>query len=210
MKTLKHILEGIFDKGNKKLVGDDLEIEAIKEKLRNRENYCFDERDYENLDKFKFTKRGGKWTVDIDSWITCYPKDGGDVTDGTFKFGRVNRFVVRNASSLKYAPKEVVGEVLIYDCPNLKDLKDCPNIVIGNFNVFDTGITTLKYFPRIIRGCVSVFSNKELKTFKGLKQTMIDGTVKVIDNGIPSKRQDFEEWSFDTHNLHNSFDEKYL
>ena len=206
MKTLKSILEGILDRSNRQAIGEDIELEQIKAKLRNKDNFYFDESDTE-LKNFKIYKSHGKWIVDVNSWITCHPKDGGDVTDGSFKFGRVNRFVAHNVSSLKYAPKEVAGDVIIYDSPKLKDLNGCPNVVIGHFTVMNTGITTLKYFPRIIRGDVSIYENKQLNSFKGLKTSMIDRAVCIVNNGIPSKMQDFDIWSFDTRNTRNKFDE---
>lgn len=209
MKTLKNILEGILDRQNRNAIGEDIELEQIKNKLKDKENFHFDERDTE-LKKFKIYKSHGKWIVDVNGWITCHPKDGGDVTDGSFKFGRVNRFAASNISSLKYGPKEVVGDVIIYASPNLKDLKDCPNVIVGDFSVLNTGITTLKYFPRIIKGRVNICENEQLMSFKGLKPAVIDGSLTVTKNGIKSNIRDFETWQFDIRNNFNLFDEKYI
>lgn len=193
MRTLKEsILSDI--ESNLSLGNDEVEEYAAKmhilEELHDHKKYYYDKN--RGDDKyFNIYKNRNKWLVDVNGFITCYCPDG-YVTDGSFEFGAIQKdFMICaeddgdpcNCKSLQYGPKIVYGEYTIDACNDLKDLKHCPIHVYGEILVRDTGITTLKYFPK---NCYAakIINNKNLKSLKGTKICSVKRQIFIVGNGI--------------------------
>lgn len=197
MRTLKEsILSDI--ESNLSLGNDKVEEYAAKmhilEELHDPKKYYYDKS--QDDDKyFNIFKHRNKWVVDVNGFITCYCPDG-YVTDGSFEFGTIQRdFMICsendgnpcNCKSLQYGPKIVYGCYTIDTCKDLKDLKYCPIQVVDEVLVRESGITTLKYFPRSCYAA-KIIKNKNLKSLKGTKPCSVKRQIFIVDNGIDTTK----------------------
>lgn len=129
---------------------------------------------------FDIRKYRGMWTVDVKSkghYIVCHCPEG-YITDGSFRFGSVDASfsidtrdddVPCKCKSLKYGPTSA-NDFQIINCPNLKDLKDCPRTIYKELYISNTGINTLKYLPAVAYDRVTIKDNKDLKTLNKAKK----------------------------------------
>lgn len=193
MKTLKEsILSDI--ESNLSLSDKDVEEYAAKahilEELHDPKKYYYDKNRGDEK-YFNIYKNRNRWIVDVNGFITCYCPDG-YVTDGSFEFGAIQKdFMICaeddgdpcNCKSLQYGPKIVYGCYTIDACKDLKDLRYCPVHVYDEILIRDTGITTLKYFPK---NCYAakIINNKNLKSIKGAKPCSVKRQIFIINNGI--------------------------
>jgi hypothetical protein len=88
-----------------------------------------------------------------------------------------------NCKSLQYGAKIVYGGYTIDACKELKDLKYCPTQVVDEVLVRDTGITTLKYFPKSCYAA-KIVNNKNLKSLKGAKHCSVKRQIFIVGNGV--------------------------
>ena len=190
MKTLhESILADIDD--TLKQGDDDIMRQHILDQLNDKKLYS-----YFSLgkihDAFIIKKKGNKWIVDVKANLTCYGTKEGYVTDGTFSFGACGQnFIIMSnynskcsVKSLKYGPTLVNGSYCIMDCPNLKNLRYCPQKVMGDSTISYSGITTLKYFPEYIK-FVEIIGLDKLKTFDICPTTLKEG-IRLQRNGFES------------------------
>ena len=189
---MKKLYESILDDMEDTLKqGDDaIAKKHILDQLHDTELY-----DYDNWaddeEAFNIYKKDNKWFVDTKIPFKCRCNSKGGLTDGSFSFGiAFDDFSIDRydkpcpLKSLKYGPIEIagVGELKISNCPNLKDLKHCPDIV--NSIVIDrTGITTLKCFPKQCNVAI-IKNNKDLKSLSDTKPCKIYSLLKFSQNGI--------------------------
>ena len=191
MKTLK---ESILDDIDVQMhQGDEwAEIQPILDLLHNPKwftisNHTSDE------DYFEIRKHHGMWTVDVKSkglYIICHCPEG-YITDGSFRFGSADTMFCIAAQdddekckckSLKYGPT-TVKDFQIANCPELKDLKDCPRNVYQELYISDCGINTLKYLPVVAYDKVTIKGNKELKSLNKAKK-ITTKNVYFANNGF--------------------------
>jgi hypothetical protein len=144
-------------------------------------------------DYFEIRKHRGMWTVDVKNkghYIVCHCPEG-YITDGSFRFGSVDTSFsiapavnkeICNCKSLKYGPT-AVKDLQITNCPELKDLKDCPRTVYQDLYIDETGINTLKYLPVVAYNRVTIEGNKELKSLNKTKK-ITTKAVYFANNGF--------------------------
>jgi hypothetical protein len=194
MKTLKESLLSDIE-SNLSLGDDEVAKMHILGELHNKDKYYYDRRSNNDDKYFNIFKHHNKWIVDVNGFITCYCPDG-YVTDGSFEFGSIQRdFMICavddgdpcNCTSLRYGPKIVYGGYTIDACKELKDLKYCPTQVVDEVLVRDTGITTLKYFPKSCYAA-KIVNNKNLKSLKGAKHCSVKRQILIVGNGIDTTK----------------------
>lgn len=192
MKTLIESLLADMD-DTLKAGDDEIMRQHIVEQLQNEDLYWYNQ--HIPIDKaFRIHKKGNKWIVDLKVNFTCYGTEDGYLTDGSFEFGVaagsfsiINKNVGKplNIKSLKYGPTLVNHSFSIMDCPKLKNLRYCPEKVMENMVIGDTGITTLKYFPEYC-DFAEIVHNKNLKEFDAKDITLKSG-IRIYKNGFNSK-----------------------
>lgn len=209
MKSLKESLlsdmEETLSKGD-----DEIAKEHIYRLLDNKEWFSFGIgiKGYDHIkNKVILHKKGKKWIVDVKRNITCYCPNG-YITDGSFEFNTIGRdFIITNkestgnicnCKSLKYGPKLVNNHFCIYYCPNLKNLKYCPEKVMDSIVIGYTGIETLKYFPEY-SVFVELVGNKNIKNLNDTTDDVfIQDGIRIINNGFKSSMKDLKncKWKF--------------
>jgi hypothetical protein len=202
---MKHLYESILadiddtlDKGD-----DDVAKVHIYNLLANEEWFeigFLANRSYDSIKKkVILKKKGKKWFVDVEGSITCYCPEG-YITDGSFEFDNISgdfkifskqHSGICNCKSLKYGPKSVGNNLRIMDCPELKNLKYCPEKVRDTISIGYTGIETLKYFPEYST-FVEIIGNKSLKNMDSTNNVNIKEGVRIINNGFESTMKDME------------------
>lgn len=202
MKTLhESILADIDD--TLKQGDDDVAKVHIYNLLANEEWFeigFLSSRSYDSIKKkVILKKKGKKWFVDVEGSITCHCPEG-YITDGSFEFDRISgdfkifskqHSGICNCKSLKYGPKTVGNNLRIMDCPELKNLKYCPETVRDTISIGYTGIETLKYFPEY-SAFVEIIGNKNLKNIDSTNNVNIKEGVRIINNGFESTMKDIE------------------
>ena len=193
MKTLKESLLGDIESNFD--AGDDIMTKAyILKQLRNTDLYYVNPHISDDR-LFNIYKTRGKWKVDVNGFITCMCTKDGHLTDGTFSFHVIaGTFSIESekCKSLEYGPTKIIEDFHISDCKDLKDLKNCPRIVGGDISIKNTGITTLKYFPKSCRN-VYIMNNENLKNLKGVKPCNVRDCIVAAYNGFTSDAQMFKE-----------------
>lgn len=194
---------------------DEVAKEHIYKLLANEEWFevGFFSRSYDSIKKkVTLRKKGKKWFVDVAGSITCYCPEG-YITDGSFEFDNVSgdfkifskqQKGTCNCKSLKYGPKSVGTNLRIIDCPELKNLKYCPEKVRDSITISYTGIETLKYFPEYSM-FVEIINNKNLKNIDSTDNVNIKDGVKIINNGFKSTIKDIKKWKWKIVNKHPYF-----
>lgn len=190
---MKHLYESILDDIDDALVkgDDDVMRQHILDQLHDKKLYSYFSM-AKDSDAFIIKKKGNKWIVDVKVHLTCYGTKEGYVTDGTFSFGVCGQnFIIMSdyntkcgVKSLKYGPTLVNGTYCIMDCPKLKNLRYCPQKVMGDSTISYSGITTLKYFPEYIK-FVELIGLDKLKTFDICPTTLKEG-IRIQRNGFES------------------------
>lgn len=202
MKTLKESILDDIDDALKR--DDELIKEHIYNLLSNEEwfEFAFFSRDYIKK-KVILRKKGNKWFVDVEGSITCFCPEG-YITDGSFEFDSISGDFkifskqpsgICNCKSLKYGPKSVGNNLRIMNCPNLKNLKYCPEKVRDSIIINYTGIETLKYFPEYSL-FAEIIGNKNLKNIDSTNNVNIKDGVKLINNGFKSTTKDIKNWKW--------------
>ena len=195
MKNISEIYEGLLADMDDTLKAGNDEImrQHILDQLQNDDLYWYNK--HIPIDKaFRIHKKGKKWIVDLKVNFTCYGTEDGYLTDGSFEFGVaaasfsiINKNIGKplNIKSLKYGPTLVNHNLSIMDCPKLKNLRYCPEKVMENIVIGDTGITTLKYFPEYC-DFAEIVHNTNLKEFDAKDITLKSG-IRIYKNGFNSK-----------------------
>lgn len=193
---MKTLYEGILSDIDSTLsIGDDEIVKIhILDELHNPNKYYHFSNG--NDDKyFNIFKHRNKWIVDVNGFINCYCPDG-YITDGSFEFGTIQKdFMICaaddgdicNCKSLKYGPKIVYGCYTVDGCKDLEDLKYCPTQVLDEVLIRDTGITTIKYFPKSCYAA-KIINNKNLKSLKGAKPCRVKRQIFIVGNGIDTTK----------------------
>lgn len=191
MKTLK---ESILDDIDVQMQqGDEwAETQPILDLLHNPKWFTISSHTSDE-DYFEIRKHRGMWTVDVKSkglYIICHCPEG-YITDGSFRFGSADAMFCIAAQdddekckckSLKYGPT-AAKDLQIADCPDLKDLKDCPRNVYQELFINNCGINTLKYLPVVAYDKVTIKGNKELKSLNKAKK-ITTKNVYFANNGF--------------------------
>lgn len=220
MKSLKESLLTDIDDTLKSGANDLDEVakDHIYNLLANEEWFevGFFSRSYDSIKKkVILRKKGKKWLVDVEGSITCYCPEG-YITDGSFEFNSVSgdfnimrksQSGICNCKSLKYGPKSVGNNLRIVDCPELKNLKYCPEKVRDSITISYTGIETLKYFPEYSM-FVEIINNKNLKNIDSTDNVNIKDGVRLINNGFKSTIKDIKKlkWKIVNKNPYFLFD----
>lgn len=196
MKTLyEGILGDIEDTLAK--ADDEMEKRVILEKLNDKMAYYYPSRFCSNPMKdnelFTIYKRGKTWIVDVNDQLTYYGK-WENITDGSFKFGVIKGNFILSCEggkfkSFRYGPKRVYGDLDLYDCNHLKDLRYCPEFVADNFHLMQTNVETLKWLPKEIGGDFNCISNKKLSSINNCGKCKVEGAVQLRKNGFKSSRR---------------------
>ena len=195
MKTLKESI--LADMDDVLQSGDDESMKIhILNQLHNKNLYFYNEF-LTDTQAFRINKKNGKWIVDLKTSITCYGTENGYVTDGTFSFGvAAKNFTIMpenknkdcNIKSLKYGPTLVNGIYIIYELPKLKNLNYCPNKIMGDVTIINTGIDTLKYFPEYCQ-FFELVDNKKLKSLDDICKITIKDGFRIYKNGFKSTQE---------------------
>lgn len=196
---MKTLYEGILSDVEDTLSKSDVEIEKhlIIEKLLDKGAYyfpsAFGPRAKTPDQLFTIYKKGKQWIVDVNDQLTYYGKYE-NVTDGSFKFGTVHGAFVLSCKdtkfkSFKYGPKRVFGDLDMYDCDGVKNLRYCPEQVTDDFHLLCTQIETLQWLPRYIGGNFNCNDNKKLTSINKCGKCKITGAVQLRNNGFKSSRR---------------------
>lgn len=196
---MKTLYEGILSDVEDTLSKSDTEIEKhlIIEKLLDKDAYYFPAAFGPHAktpdELFTIYKKGKQWIVDVNDQLTYYGK-WENTTDGSFKFGTVHGAFVLSCKdtkfkSFKYGPKRVFGDLDMYDCDGVKNLRYCPELVADDFHLLCTQIETLKWLPRYIGGNFNCNDNKKLTSINDCGKCKVSGAVQLINNGFKSSRQ---------------------
>lgn len=139
MKTLKHIVEGIFDKSNKDNVGkafDDDILDWVKENYKGKF--------YISGVKNGMTQVSSKGNVKLISQLET-------LTNGQFEFDHIKgHFDIHSCKPLNTfagGPKVVDGDLKAHFCPNLNSFEGCPEKIGGVLNINSSGFKSLKGIP---------------------------------------------------------------
>lgn len=196
---MKTLYEGILSDVEDTLSKSDADVEKhlIIEKLLDKEAYyfpsAFGPRAKTPDELFTIYKKGKQWIVDVNDQLTYYGKYE-NVTDGSFKFGTVDGAFILSCKngkfkSFKYGPKRVYGDLDMYDCDGVKNLRYCPEQVADDFHLLCTQVETLKWLPRYIGGTFNCNDNKKLTSIKNCGKCNITGAVQLRNNGFKSSRR---------------------
>lgn len=191
--------------------------ELILDKLINSGWYLFQcPKDKIDSSLFKIYKQRNKYFVDVNCGVTCIGTPEGMITDGTFRFGKINgEFIIVPSSqsrkksqlkSLEFGPIDV-ETFNIFDNEQLKDLKGCPKYVrSGGVLISDTNITSLKYFPIYVGGNIYITHNEKLKSVSDTKFCNVEGlTVVFKSNGFVSSELTKRELNWTMLNVRHGF-----
>jgi hypothetical protein len=136
--------------------------------------------------------RKGEWKlnengeVDVKGDFSIY---GGTFTEIPVKFGKVTGYFdcgENNLTSLKNAPSFVGGSFNCSYNKKLTDLKFAPISIGGGFSAFSCGLTSLKGFPKIVKGGTISISYNQLTSFGDYLPKKIKGSFFCDNNKLTS------------------------
>ena len=201
---MKTLYEGLLDDMEDVLANtenDAMEVYILKT-LGDETKYDYDKK-LSPKKMFRIQKTGNKWIVDVKENFTVCGTFDGYVTDGTFEFGVAAKgFYIRPKDilsssdekvplkSLKYCPKMVNHDFMIYNTDGLKNLKFCPKKVYGLFSVTDSDIDTLKWLPEYC-SVLQIVNCKKLKSLDGAKCDVKD-IIEIKKNGFTCVPESFK------------------